>query len=172
MSDVLKPNQQDDIRKLNQLIKDIEVCMMTTLNEQNVMHSRPMVTQEIDDNGDLWFITGDHTAKVTEVEQREKVNLNYSLNKKNQYVAVTGSASVVHDREKIKKLWKSYHQVWFPQGPEDPNLALLRVEAEMVEYWAGTPSAGEKIFGIAKAIVTGESLNAHPDGHGKIDLAG
>jgi len=43
---------------------------------------------------------------------------------------------------------------WFPGGPEDPNLGLLRVDVENGEYWDPVASKLVQFFAMAKAAVT------------------
>ena len=50
--------QSDDIQKLCDLIKGIKITMMTTVEEDGTLHSRPRGTQEAEFDGDLWFFTG------------------------------------------------------------------------------------------------------------------
>ena len=41
----------------------------------------------------------------------------------------------LHDRSKAEELWNVFAEAWFPDGVEDPNLALLRVDVEHAHYW-------------------------------------
>ncbi len=49
----------DDIQKLRELIKDIDIGMLTTVQPDGTLHSRPMSNQSSASNfdGTLWFFT-------------------------------------------------------------------------------------------------------------------
>jgi general stress protein 26 len=66
------------VRKLGEMIKEIEVAMLTTVDDDGTLRSRPMVTQKTDFDGDLWFFTRADSPKVDEVRRAEAVNLSYA----------------------------------------------------------------------------------------------
>ncbi len=158
----------DDVRKLGDLIKDIRIAMLTTVDTQGRLHSRPMATQSGDFDGTLWFMTELSSGKVHELERDQHVNLSYASDKENRYVSVSGMASVSRDRAKINDLWTPLHKAWFPNGPDDPNIALLRVEVDHAEYWDSPSSAVVRLIGFAKAIVTGKPYGEEGTDHEKV----
>ena len=76
------------------------------------------------------------------------------------YVSVSGRASVVEDDARKKRMWSKFAQAWFPGGPEDPDLALIRVQIEEAEYWNVRESKVTQLFKIARATVTGQPPTA------------
>ncbi len=70
-------------------------------------------------------------------------------------MAASGTADIVNDRGRIHELWTPFAKPWFPDGPGDPKLALLRVHVERAEYWT-SPGKAAYLFGVAKAAVTGK----------------
>ncbi len=148
---------QEHFKKLHSLIKDIKFTMMTTAMPDGSLRSRPMATHPDDDkfNGTLWFFTDDHSAKVHELLADTHVNLSYADPAKNDYVSVTGRATLVKDKAKAKELWNPLYKAWFPQGLEDPHLALIRVDVDQAEYWDSPNSKMVQLAGFVKALVTG-----------------
>src|SRR6186997_1617160 len=126
--------QPDNLEKLRQLIKDIDFCMLTTIDEQGDPHSRPMSSNgDIDENGDIWFFTNASSHKVSEFAELPKVNVSFADPDNQRYVSVSGIAQVIRDREKIEELWRPEFKIWFPEGKDDPEIALLRVSLEKAE---------------------------------------
>jgi general stress protein 26 len=125
---------EQNVKKLAGLIKGVKVAMLTTRCPDGSLRSRPMLTQEADFDGTLWFFTRAQAPKVGEVERHEQVNVSYAAPEDERYVSVSGTARLVRDPRKIKELWNPAYKAWFPQGLDDPELALLRVEAERAEY--------------------------------------
>ncbi|MCC7451211.1 MAG: pyridoxamine 5'-phosphate oxidase family protein [Anaerolineae bacterium] len=142
------------IEKLRDLIKGIKIAMLTTQEDDGTLRSRPMFTQETEFDGDLWFFTAESSPKVDEIQQQRQVNVSYIS--KDTYLSVSGKAQLVRDRQKIEELWNPVYKAWFPNGKDDPDLALLKVHVEQAEYWQSPPGAVVKLAGFAKALVTGE----------------
>lgn len=120
---------------LARLIADFRVSMLTTVDTDGSLHSRPMVAQYKEFDGNLWFFTHAHTHKVVEVKNCEQVNLSYASWEDGRYVSISGIAELVCDPEKLKEMWNPNYKDWFPQGLDDPDLALLKVRVEEAEYW-------------------------------------
>lgn len=108
--------QSDDLKKIRELVKDIDFCMLTTVDEEGNPHSRPMsLNREVDFDGDLWFFTYASTHKVDEVAKRPKVNASFADPSDQRYVSMTGTAEVVRDRKKMEELWQPQLKAWFPK---------------------------------------------------------
>jgi len=144
------------IEKLNDLINDIDFAMLTTVDTDGVLRSRPMSTQKTEFDGELWFFTSDKTHKVEEVERDNRVNASYAKPEDNVYVSVSGAASISKDRTKMEELWNPILKAWFPRGLDDPNICLLKVDVEQAEYWDSPSSTLVQIVGFVKALVTGQ----------------
>ena len=150
----MQNNREESIEKLKSLIEDIDFGMLTTM-DGGKLRSRPMSTQEVQADGDLWFFTSDKTHKVDEIEADNRVNIAYSKPEDNVYVSVSGTAAIVKDRAKIEELWSPILKSWFPEGLDDPTLCLLRIKIEEAEYWDAPSSKVVQIAGFIKALVTG-----------------
>jgi general stress protein 26 len=163
----MEETRQASIEKLKSLTEGIDFCMLTTINGGQ-LRSRPMSTQEMDENGELWFFTSDNTHKVDEIEADNRVNAAYSQPDDNVYVSVAGRGSIVKDREKIEELWNPILKAWFPDGLDDPTLSLLKISIEEAEYWDSPNSKIVQLVGFVKALVTGKSADGGD--HGKVSL--
>lgn len=123
--------KQEDIETLRDLIKGIEIAMVTTMSEEGLV-SRPMKTQEVEFDGDLWFFTKKETSKYNEISHDAQVNITYA---DKSYVSVRGIAEIVNDSEKKKEYWTKAHEKIMQTTYDDPNVVLLKVKAEAAEYW-------------------------------------
>lgn len=161
--------RQQAIEKLGKLIAKVKYAMLTTADEDGTLRSRPMATQNAEDfDGDLWFYTRASAPKVGEVEHEHHVNLSYAEPDDQLFVSVSGRANLVRDQAKSKELWTAAMKAWFPKGPEDPDLALLKVHVEKAEYWDTPSSTLVHIIGFVKATVTGTAYK--PGENEKITL--
>ena len=158
----------DPTAQLAELIRDVRIAMLTTTDKGGALRSRPMATQKHDFDGELWFFTRAPSPKTAEVAQDQQVGLSYANPEKQRYVSVTGRAAVVRDPGKMQELWNPIYRAWFPDGLDDPELALLRVSVEKAEYWDSPSGMALQIIGFAKAILTGQPIKGGR--HEKLDL--
>ncbi len=156
--------------KLYDLIKDVKIAMMTTVDTDGTLHSRPMHGAKADEHGDLWFFTRIQSPKITEISRDNEVNLAYGDTSGQNYVSISGKAEVVRDRERIKELWSEPLRAWFPDGSDDPTIALIRVHPVKGEYWDSPSSTLVHLYGYVKAAVTGEPPK--PGDQAKVNLRG
>jgi general stress protein 26 len=165
-------NKTTALEQLREKIKGIRIAMLTTIDEDGSLHSRPMATQETELDGDLWFFTPATSPKVGEIGRDQRVNLSYADPDDQRYVSVSGTARLVRDRAKAKELWNPLLKAWFPQGLDDPDLALLRVHVEKAEYWDSPSSKMVQLAGFLKAVTTGKRYEPDPGENEKIELTG
>jgi general stress protein 26 len=151
-------DNNENIKKLRELIKDIKFAMLTTVEADGTLRSRPMATQEVEFDGDLWFFTSSGAPKVDEVQQNQNVNVSYAEPKDQKYVSVSGTAQLVRDRQKIEELWNPLYKAWFPKGLDEPDLALMKVSIDKAEYWDSPSAPLVRLVGFAKAVITGEPI--------------
>jgi len=149
--------RENDLEKLRELVKDIDFCMLTTVDESGNLHSRPMSSNgDIDADGDIWFFTSASSHKVTEIDKLPKVNVSFADPDNQRYVSVSGSAQLVRDRAKIDELWRPEFKIWFPEGKDDPEVALLRVRLEKAEFWDSPSSTIGYALSFVSSLVTGK----------------
>ncbi|WP_234031233.1 pyridoxamine 5'-phosphate oxidase family protein [Mycetocola zhujimingii] len=145
--------EDDDMVTIARLVKASKIALLTTVTPSGQLHSRPLATQESDFDGDLWFFTQDPSSKVDDIRSNDQVNAAFESGK--GYLSISGSATLVHDRDKINELWSPALEAWFPDGKDDPTVALIKVSAQSAEYWATNEPGVVTMFKIAKAVVTG-----------------
>lgn len=161
---------EENVQKLGELIKDIKMAMLTTVDEDGSLRSRPMATQRTKFDGALWFFTRASAPKVDEVEHEHEVNVSYADADSNTFVSVSGTAELVRDQTKIKELWTPALKAWFPNGSDDPEVALLKIDVEKAEYWDSPHGKVVQLIGYVKAVATGHSYQPGPAEHDKIRL--
>jgi general stress protein 26 len=154
MQDAKAEALQGDWAKLGKLIRDIRVALLTTVDGDGHFHTRPVQTLQLEGHDTLWFFTDWSSPKVHELHQDVRVALGYADPHQHTYVAVSGSSTLLRDPQKAKELWGIEQRAYYPDGPEDRRLALLRVSIERAEYWVA-PGPVSYLVAAAKAAVTG-----------------
>jgi general stress protein 26 len=150
--------------ELGDLIGDMKVALMTTRRADGSLVTRPMATQEHGRLADLWFVTSNETHKLDELRADPNVCLGYYDDDSTEWVSVSGTATLLQDREKIRELYKPDWKAYFDDqggnrdgGPDDPRLALICVDAHSVHYMKAKFSKPRALFEIARARVTGKA---------------
>ncbi|RXH56902.1 pyridoxamine 5'-phosphate oxidase family protein [Granulicella sibirica] len=150
----------EGLKKIGELIKHIKIAMMTTANPDGSFDSRPMATQtEKEFDGKIWFLTRNESGKVEELKQDSHVSLLYADQGDAKYISIKGRANLSRDRSAIHDLWNPMYKAWFPQGEEDPAIAVLWVEVEEAEYWEASSSRLVRGVRYLAAAATGGRVN-------------
>lgn len=168
-STAIKPGADPKADKLWEMIKDIDVAMLTTMDGDQ-LRSRPMWCSNDRFDGSLYFFTRSSSPKVEEIRHDSHVGLSFADRKGQNYVSVSGRASLTTDRALLKDLWREPMRTWFPKGLDDPDIALLSVRVEAAEYWDSPSAAMVFLYGYVKARLTGET--PHPGEHKKLGTPG
>jgi general stress protein 26 len=122
------------------------------------MRSRPLQTLQADDEGRLWFFVSASSPKIEEMRREHgEVCVSYADADKQDYASISGRGELVREREMMQALWSPWVKVWFPNGLDDPDLALLCVHIEKAEYWDSPGSAVRRLYGLIKARATGDT---------------
>jgi general stress protein 26 len=157
--------------KFKKLAEEVNICMFITHTntDTNGEHTRPMATIEVENNGTLWFFTDVRSIKVEEVSNEKKVHLVYAHPGKESYMDVWGNATIVTDKQQIKDKWSPVVKAYFPEGTEDPNLALMKVQPTDVYYWEAETGKMMQFIKMATAAVTGNPKIAQ-SAEGKLNV--
>lgn len=147
-------SEDDAKQKISKLMDEILTCQMVTVGVDGELHARPMVAQERNLEGEFWFITNKASRKTDEIRNSSKMLLSYAHAGQQDYVSISGKAMIITDSDKIKQIWTKDCELWFPNGPSDPNIALIRFQAENAEYWNSTSNALVFAYEFIKAKLT------------------
>ncbi|QDK81191.1 pyridoxamine 5'-phosphate oxidase family protein [Spirosoma sp. KCTC 42546] len=144
------------LEKVRDMIEDIRIAMMTTVDEQGNLVSRPMAALQVDEDGTIWFFTKRSSPKVDQIDNNDqRVNLSFASVSDADYVSVSGKAQEFNDQAKVDELWNPQAKAWFPEGKDDPELTLLKVHIDMAEYWSASDSRMIRFIQQANAAITG-----------------
>jgi general stress protein 26 len=125
-----------ELARLAALVRHMRIGMLTTLEADGSLRSRPLETVEFDPEGRLWFFTQAHSPKSERAQAGDhQVSLSYADPRDEDFASISGTARVVRDMDRMRALWNSGLERWFVRGLDDPDLALLEVRIDKAEYW-------------------------------------
>ena len=158
-------------QKLIEMARSFRTAMVTTRGLDGTPHARPMSVARIDDNGAMWFATGVHSAKFSEIEANSQTAV--VMQSGLRFAAFSGIAEGVVDRQLTRMLWREAWRPWFPGGPTDPELKLMCVHLTHGEYWdlSGLRGVRYAVEAIRHALAGKRmSDDANDDRHGVADF--
>ena len=154
-------------KHLHELLETFDTAMFVTRHGEE-LHARPMAVAAVEGTNCVWLATSLHSPKADEIRKDARVSATFQSDK-GRYVALSGSAALVTDRAKIHSLWKEAWRVWFPQGKDDPSLALIRISVDDAEFWDDAGATGVRhAFEQVKAFATRERAAPVTGDHGRV----
>jgi general stress protein 26 len=152
------------LEKIRALLKNFPIAFMVTVAD-GVVSARPIgvVGDTAGFDGTLWFITDKRSRKVAAIQSGAQTTLLFQNDKAGAYLNLIGRASVVDDRQKLEELYTTLQRTWFPKGLDDPDITLVRFDAEAASYWDSHDSYARLAAAFAKSLITrtpGKSGNA------------
>lgn len=145
------------------LIDGIEIAQFTTRRADGHLASRPMAVQRRAAGTDLWFMSNGESHKLEELASDPHVNCAFYNTGSREWVSVSGTAVLSHDKTMIHDLYQPDWRAWLGDeggerngGPDDPRITLVLVEAHSVVYSKKDRPAVLQLFSLAKGMVTGE----------------
>ncbi|HMI06860.1 MAG TPA: pyridoxamine 5'-phosphate oxidase family protein [Flavobacterium sp.] len=155
MSDLKNLSNEKAVAKLKELAEDIGVCLFCTELTKLPITTRPMGLREVDDHGNLWFLSSRSSNKNFEIKHDNRVQLFFSKTSDNHFLSVYGTATVFRDQSKIEEIWTPIAEAWFEEGKKDPEVTVIKVQTEDAYYWDTKDGKVVSLLKIAFAAATG-----------------
>ncbi len=156
----------DAVKKLKDLATSAENCFFCTNIKTGLPLSvRPMSVLEVDESGNLWFMSQNDSHKNAEIEADPFTHLFFQENKNSGFLNIYGISEIVTDQEKINELWNPLLKVWFQEGKDDPKISLIKVEPTNVYYWDTKHGEAVAFIKMAASIITGKTMDDSVEGN-------
>jgi general stress protein 26 len=161
---------QSEKEHLHELVRGFNTAMLVTRMGSEQLHARPMSVANVDENGDIWFTTSIDSGKVSEMLHDRHVAV--IMQGRTQYLSISGRAQVFSDVEKAAAVWSEAWRPWFPGGPSDAELVLVKVIPHEAEYWDLSGIKGVRyVYEAVKHVLKGARMSdAGTEHHAKVDL--
>ncbi|WP_159800401.1 pyridoxamine 5'-phosphate oxidase family protein [Flavobacterium sp. MK4S-17] len=126
---------KEAVAKIKEMAEDIKMCMFCTELSVRPIPTRPMAVQEVDDEGNIWFISSAKSNKNFEIKHDEDVQLIFAKNADAHFLSLFGKAVIYRDKAHIDEVWTPIAKTWFEEGKEDPDVTVIKVAPEDAYYW-------------------------------------
>lgn len=132
-----------DIKDVAKALKDIDFVMFNTHTTGGQIAGRPMSNnRDVEYDGDSWFFLDETSRTFADVSADPKVTLSVQgskglLGKPPEFYSIEGAAEIIRDRATFAEHWTHDLDRWWPEGPETPGVAMVKVHATRIHYWDG-----------------------------------
>ncbi|AWH85720.1 general stress protein [Flavobacterium album] len=155
--------------KIKEMAKDIGTCMFCTELSVRPIPTRPMGLADIDDDGNLWFISSKKSNKNFEISHDDEVQLIFAKNSDSHFLSIFGKAVIYKDKSHIDDVWTPMAKAWFEEGKDDPDVTVIKVEPKDAYYWDTKYGKMISMIKIAYGAITG-NINNDTGIEGRLDV--
>lgn len=134
-------NKQDlrggeSVKKIKEIIETSQTCFFCTHTAHGPSSGvRPMSVQEVDEEGNIWFLSAADSFKNQEIALNPQVDLYFQGSKHSDFLHLRGQATILHDQTRIEELWTFIAKTWFTEGVTDPRISVIKVVPQEGYYW-------------------------------------
>ena len=124
------------VEKIKELTGKASTCFFCTNVKTGMpFATRPMAIQEVDDEGNIWFLSANDSHKNQEIMVDSFVQLLFQGSDYSDFLSLHGLATISEDKAKIKELWKPILKTWFTEGEDDPRISVIKFDPDGGYYW-------------------------------------
>lgn len=148
-----------EFMQLRALTQRCGFVMLTNLDAEGHMVSRPMTPLEVDAFGSFWFFTD---WRQVSLEDLGPANLVFSDAKSGACVSVSGRCEIQVDRARIERLRSHSARLPDAEAADARNLALLKFVSARVEFWDASSDAMRRMFDHAESVRSARVIQLRP----------
>lgn len=157
-------------KKLKEMVEKADTCFFCSNIKTGLPFStRPMSAQSVDDQGNIWFLSGKESLKNDELKHDPFVQLLFQESQHTGFLSVYGIAEISNDRQKIEEFWQPLYKVWFERGKDDPSISLIKVSPTQGYYWDTKHGKAVAFLKMPASLLTGKAMDDSVEG--KLEMA-
>lgn len=158
-------NNQEAVDKLKKLAMNTDVGMLCThVSDTKHVHAVPMSTQEVDEQGNIWFLFSSESETFNHLQEDKTICLLYSNPKDYNFLSIHADTEISQDKSRIEKYWNPMVEGWFEKGKEDPRIRILKVKPTEAHYWDTKTNKLVTFFKVAISGISGQKLDIGREG--------
>lgn len=153
-------NNRQAIDKLKLMVDKIDIGMMcTNTTEISNLHAVPMSRQEVDDEGNLWFLFSSESETYKNLQKNQHISMLYSDISSYNFLSINGTAEISKDKFRIDKYWNKMIEGWFEKGKEDPTIRILKIVPAEAHYWDNKSNKLITFLKVAASAISGQKMD-------------
>lgn len=153
------------IDKLKELVDKIDIGMLCTfVSGSDYPHAIPMSRQEVDEDGNIWFLFSSDSTAYKNLQSNNKVSLLYAHIGDYNFLSINGTAEISKDQARIDKYWNKMMEAWFEKGKDDPRIHVLKVIPDEAHYWDNKSNKLVTLMKLAASAISGQQMDIGREG--------
>ncbi|QEC53603.1 general stress protein 26 [Anseongella ginsenosidimutans] len=158
-------HNREATKKLKELVDKIDIGILCTFVPESVYpHAVPMSRQEVDEQGNIWYLFSTESETYTNLERNSKISVLFSHVGDYNFLSVNGIAEISRDGERVDKYWNKMMESWFEKGKDDPRIRILKVVPQEAHYWDNKSNKLITLLKMAANAVSGSKMSLGRDG--------
>ncbi len=158
-------HNREAIGKLSEMVDKIDIGMLCSFVSGNdYPHAVPMSRQEVDKDGNIWFLFSSESETHRNIQANNKVSLLYAHVGDYNFLSINGIAEISEDPAKIDKYWNKMIEAWFEKGKEDPHIRVLKVTPGEAHYWDNKSNKLVTLLKVAASAISGQQMDIGREG--------
>ncbi len=158
-------HNREAIDKLKEMVDKIDIGMLcTNVEGSDYVHAVPMSRQEVDEEGNIWFLFSSGSETHRNLLQSDKLSLLYADVGNYSFLSINGTGEISRDRDRIEKYWNKMVEAWFEKGIEDPQIRILKVIPSEAHYWDNKANKLVTFFKVVVSAASGGKLDIGREG--------
>jgi len=163
------PSLKEKVEDLSEFITACKFGMMTTRDKSTgMLLSRCMALAAKENGIDLIFHTNTESGKTDDLASDPHLNIAF-LNSSGEWASISGTSTIVTDRETVKKYYSSALKAWLGDlgdgkhdgGPEDPRIGVIRVKVNTATYAVVRKNIAGRAVEVAQGVLTGKTAQVN-----------
>lgn len=177
--DSINKNQREDnfenlqgpeaVKKIKDLADKAGSCFFcTNIKSGASFQTRPMAAEQIDDQGNFWFLSADDSHKNIEIQSDPKVQLLFQGSSHSDFMSLYGDATISRDQNKIDEMWDPMMKNWFTEGKSDPRITVIKFTPSEGYYWDTKNAMPISLLKRVVGSIVGETMDDSIEGNIKV----
>jgi len=157
---------QEALDKIKELSKKAGSCFFCTrITTGTAFDTRPMAPQQVDDQGNFWFLSANDSHKNEELQQDPATQLLFQGSSYSDFLSLYGKSTVTTDKQKIDELWDPSLKVWFTEGKDDPRITVIKFTPSEGYYWDTKHNMAVALAKRTYGAIVGETYDDSIEGN-------
>lgn len=162
-------NNRAAIDKLKEMVDKIDIGMLCTfVSGSDYPHAIPMSRQEVDKDGNIWFLFSSESTAYKNLQNNKRVSLLYAHVGDYNFLSINGTAEISKDQARIDKYWNNMVESWFEKGKEDPAIRVLKVTPDEAHYWDTKSNKLVTLMKVAATAISSQQMDIGREGELKL----
>ena len=154
----------EGVKKIQELGKKAGSCFLCTKISDGSFETRPMSAEQIDDEGNFWFLSASDSNKNKQIMEDSSVQILLQGSAHSDFLSINGNAEISTDKNKIEELWNPIMKTWFTEGKDDARITVIKVTPESGYYWDTKHEMAVALIKRVAGAIAGKTLDDSIEG--------